>query len=159
MLKVWLNETAECRETNEMKKLIILLVMIAGVLLIAGCCGSKESSQTSEMGQISAKSVVDLSGIDNGTAVEVALGGNVILKLDANPSTGYNWKIQELDEKILPLTSKDYQQNEAPAGMVGVPGVETFSFKAIKKGETILSLVYSRGGDIAEDFQITVTVK
>ena len=142
-----------------MKKLILFLVVLVSLTIIAGCCGSKESSYTSEMGQMAGKNIVNLTAIDNGTAVEVALGGNVMLRLDANPSTGYSWKIEDLNEKILPLTSKDYQQNEAPEGMVGVPGVETFSFKAIKKGETILTLVYSRGGDIAEDFQVTVTVK
>lgn len=145
-----------------MKKTILLTFVLVGLFIFSGCCSTNYKSYRAGSEELSAGTdVFTITGADSGTAIELAIGAKLVLKLDANPSTGYSWRIEDLDEKILHLTGKDYQQNEAPAGMVGVPGVETFNFNAVKKGSTILALIYNRGkkGDIAEDFQAVVNVK
>ncbi|MBN2046243.1 MAG: protease inhibitor I42 family protein [Anaerolineaceae bacterium] len=93
----------------------------------------------------------DLSGEIN------FLGGNTYLKmeggvregetyqlrLEANPSTGYVWKLMTYDSSLLMLVSGTSfsQRRELP----GSPVVQEFAFTAQADGAAVVELVYQRG--------------
>jgi inhibitor of cysteine peptidase len=52
-----------------------------------------------------------------------------IVKLPANPTTGYTWFIEHYDQHLLTLVKQYYQENEHSRGMVGVGGNTYFTFK------------------------------
>jgi inhibitor of cysteine peptidase len=113
---------------------------------------------------------VDVSCDDFGTQQHIskevtsAVGDSFTVTLCSNATTGFQWSesaqisdptvIQQMDHKIL---SPD---NE---GLVGAPGKEVWTFKALKKGTSTISLEYSRpweGGEKGEwTFNLTVVVK
>jgi inhibitor of cysteine peptidase len=99
---------------------------------------------------------------NNNTRVDLRANQNLIVNLPANPSTGYRWEIVKYDEDLLTLNSRDYKQREAAPGLVGVGGTESFSFKALKPGQTRLVMRYARAHpnpeDTAEDFTLEIGI-
>ena len=86
-------------------------------------------------------------------AFMAAPGERFDIRLDANPSTGFQWDIgTPLDEKIVRLVGSDFQRAPAPAPasgaesapLVGQGGVETWRFEAVGPGRTTIELVYRR---------------
>jgi len=63
---------------------------------------------------------------------------------------------------VLQQTGSEMQPAQAQ-GMVGAPGAQVWTFKALKKGATTVSLDYSRPWEGGEKgvwtFELTVTVK
>lgn len=75
----------------------------------------------------------------------IAVGESYVIKLDCNPTTGYNWELKSINRKIAaPKGDVAFQRNEAPPGMVGVPGVCTLEVAGVKPGKTKAVLVYRR---------------
>ena len=109
-----------------MKRKLILLVM-AALLLVTGCTGVKTYT-------------------DSGKTINIGTNQQFIIALDANPTTGYSWQAS-YDENMLELVGGEstYEPGEqAEEGAVGAGGVEYFRFKAVKTGETEITLVYKR---------------
>lgn len=97
----------------------------------------------------------------NGTTLEVDKGQEVVLKLDANPTTGYDWELIEVDPAILKQVGDvDYK---ADSMLIGSGGVNTYTFEAVASGSTRLKLVYRRSWEIdappLQTFELVVTVK
>ena len=96
--------------------------------------------------------------------VEVSVGDSFTVALCSNPTTGFLWSesaeisdetvVKQVDHKFLPPGEK---------GVVGASGKEVWTFKALKEGESTISMEYSRpwkGGEKGEwTFQLTVVVK
>ena len=112
----------------------------------------------------SGKAVV-LESKDSGASVTVKVGDTVRVKLKSNRTTGYSWaEIKDkTDAKILKSDGGDYEVNPHPEGMVGVGGVETFTFTALAPGRTEIALGYARpwekDKEPAQSFQATVVVE
>lgn len=51
----------------------------------------------------------------------------VVIRLAANPSTGYQWFLSEYDQNLI--TSTDYKYEPAEGQMVGASGVDIWTFK------------------------------
>ncbi len=97
----------------------------------------------------------------NGTTLEVDRGQEVVLKLDANPTTGYDWELIEVDPAILSQVGDvDYK---ADSMLIGSGGVNTYTFEAVASGSTRLKLVYRRSWEIdappLQTFELVVKVK
>jgi len=96
--------------------------------------------------------------------VEIAEGGTLTLMLGSNPTTGFSWPeaADIADPTVLQQTGSEIQPAQAQ-GMVGAPGAQAWTFKALKKGTTTLSLDYSRPWEGGEKgvwtFELTVTVR
>ncbi len=73
----------------------------------------------------------------------VKVGQEFTIVLPTNPSTGYNWKAN-YNSKYLKLIKQTYQPN-TPI-LIGSGGNEVFTFKALKSGETLITLNYQRSG-------------
>ncbi len=67
----------------------------------------------------------------------------LVVRLPSNPSTGYVWSYVVTGDEVLRL---DTITGEAPAadGMVGVPGLEVWSFRAQGSGTAVLTYIYAR---------------
>jgi inhibitor of cysteine peptidase len=112
--------------------------------------------------------LVSACGDDNGGAVEIDIadsGGTITLaehktlelRLEANPTTGYQWIV--LEPGVVALTSESY---EAEGDLVGAGGVTTFHFTPTTVGRGELRLGYLRpweeGVEPIDVYTITVEI-
>ncbi len=109
-----------------MKRFLILIsVAMVAICLLAGC-------------------VVVKTYTDSGQAIDIGVNQEFVIALGANPTTGHDWEVS-LDETILELVEKTYKlPEEAEHEVVGAGGVDYFRFKALKAGETEITMVYKR---------------
>ncbi len=110
-----------------MKKTVFIpLVLLIGLL---GACNTSKK--------------VDMDKIDK--SYTVALGENVVLELESNPSTGYVWEMKEISNKgNVELVSKEFKASNSNKNFVGEGGVDQWTFKGNKKGKVILNFRYKR---------------
>jgi inhibitor of cysteine peptidase len=107
------------------KRFLILLVVVA-TCLVAGCVGEVETYT------------------NPGQTIDIGVNQQFVIALGSNPTTGYGWQ-ESYDQTMLELVEKTYRPGEeAKQGVVGAGGVEYFRFKAVKTGETEITLVYKR---------------
>ena len=102
---------------------------------------------------------VHLTIKDDGSAMEIAIGTIVIISLEGNPSTGFSWTIDSIDQTIL----KNIQSNfdSASGASIGSNGKFIFRFQCLKKGDGKISLKYWRHweGDTSVTKRFEVKVK
>ena len=127
---------------------VLQLVLIAGLVLIAlGACSSGNE--------------VRLDDGDDGGQVELQGGQTLVISLEGNPTTGYTWQVDEVDEKVLRQVGDP--GFEPDSGAVGAGGVQTLRFETVTSGTTTLKLVYVRpweeGSPPEETFSVQVTVR
>ena len=110
-----------------MKKFLILVtVAVISISLVAGCVGEIKTY------------------IDSGQTINIGVDQEFIIAIGANPTTGYDWEAS-LDETMLEMGEKTYKPaEEAEYEIVGAGGVDYFPFKALKAGETEITMVYKR---------------
>jgi predicted secreted protein len=103
--------------------------------------------------------VIDQS--DRGRTFEVTEGDLVLVRLAENPTTGYRWEMDAVDERILSLQCAEYSE-EAEAG-IGGGGTRTFSFEAESPGAVQIRLRLRRAWEpeeaAADQFAITIDVQ
>ena len=81
---------------------------------------------------------------DSGQTIDIGVNQEFIIAIGANPTTGYDWEAS-LDETMLEMGEKTYKPaEEAEYEIVGAGGVDYFPFKALKAGETEITMVYKR---------------
>ena len=108
-----------------MKKFLILItVVLVATCLVAGCVAVKTYT-------------------DSGQAIGIGVNQEFVIALGSNPTTGYDWEVS-LDETILELVEKTYKPEKTEQNVVGAGGVDYFRFKALKAGETEITIVYKR---------------
>lgn len=78
-----------------------------------------------------------------GKTLMLNCGGCFVVRLPANPTTGYGWQLAlPLNERIVVLVTNDYI---APATqLVGAGGEEVWSFKAVGRGRAEIAFRYVR---------------
>jgi len=81
--------------------------------------------------------------IDEEETITVSVNQEFVIALDSNPTTGYDWE-ESYDESMLSLVEDKYEPDEKAAGLFGAGGTQYFQFKALKVGETEVTLVYKR---------------
>jgi len=97
--------------------------------------------------------------------VEVSVGDSFTVTLCSNPTTGFEWESATItDQTVLQQVDHKFISPESePLPPPGTPGQEVWTFKALKKGTSTVSIDYSRpweGGERGEwTFALTVTVK
>jgi len=141
-----------------MKSKIILTCAVVALALSLFACSSE----------------VAVSASYDGKEVKVPVDGSLIVTLESNPTTGFKWQYEEEvkdtlhiltgipDESVLALVGQKFVGPEAGAPP-GTGGEEIWTFKAVGKGTTELSLEYSQpwegGTKAAETFNLTIVVK
>lgn len=67
----------------------------------------------------------------------------VTVSVKENPSTGYKWNYNIINETVAEVTADKYT-NTAPADVVGAAGVREITFTGIRQGTTKVILSYER---------------
>ena len=127
----------------------------------SGTSGSGASGDTSS-GQQTPDSL-NLTAKDNGDTFVIRTGGMIVLKLAANPSTGYSWEMNDPDPEasLLEQVGEPVFKSANP-DVAGAGGIMTFTFKAADPGNMTVSLVYTPpAADEApsKTFEFDLTVK
>lgn len=115
------------REEWYMKKtamaLVVLMVLAAA---LAGCGGTQA---------VYGK---------NDTDIAVKAGGTFTIKLEENPTTGYQWSVSVSDESVVALDKDEYVPDDKSGEMVGSGGTRVLTFKALKAGTAAIDMVYEQ---------------
>ena len=138
-----------------MKSKIILMIIISATLLTLLACGSSSTPKQ-----------VSVDSSYSGKEVEIAADGSLTVTLESNRTTGFQWELTSIsDQAVLEKVDQKYVAPEATqngAPLVGAPGEEVWTFKALQKGESTISMGYSRPWESVppvKTFTLTVTVK
>ncbi len=120
----------------------VVMASIMVVFLIAGCGGGVKAYTDSEQ------------------VINTTVNQEFIIALDSNPTTGYDWEAS-YDENMLSLEKEEYNPDEKEAGLVGAGGTQYYHFKALKVGETEITVTYKRSWETeyAEQKVFTVDIK
>jgi inhibitor of cysteine peptidase len=86
---------------------------------------------------------VTLTERDNGADSDLTIGSALIVKLPANPSTGYNWTVVG-EPSPLKLQKSSFHKSATRGNSVGASGTSVFHFTASSAGMATLTLVYRR---------------
>ncbi len=88
---------------------------------------------------------VRLSSSNNGGQVTLGANDMLVVQLRSNPSTGYRWDVQNLNNGIVTQVKEDADFAEMKtAQLLGASTVQTLRFQGVSKGSTTLTLVYHR---------------
>lgn len=94
-------------------------------------------------------------------AIDLKPNQNLIIHLESNPTTGYQWILEKQPHFLKTISADVYQQNSHPEGMAGVGGQTTWVFQAQTKGSDSLVLAYKRPwekGQADKKFECIVNV-
>ena len=124
------------------KRLLLLLLITLTALILLGCGG----------GQVYGK---------EDTNISVKTGDEFTIKLDENPTTGYQWNYTISDESVLEISKDEYVNGSNAQDVAGAGGERFLTFVAKSKGSTVIDMVYERSWEKNEDdekisFQVEV---
>ena len=139
-----------------------VLSLVLGLLIIAAVVGGTVAWAESDKDKSASGIAVDASY--SGEQLEIAAGKTFTVTLDSNATTGFSWQLAgNSDDSVVELVNSEYQTSQATEGLMGAGGQEVWTFKALNKGESTISMQYSRpwetGVEPAETFELTVVVK
>jgi len=142
-------------------KLILVGLMVVVALSLLACSSPVSTGAYVEVPIDDFMNQKHVSG-----QVEVATGESFTVTLGSNPTTGFQWaeEAQISDPGVLKQVSHEFIGPESePPPPPGTPGQEVWTFEALEKGTTTVSMEYGRpweGGEKGEwTFNLTVVVK
>ena len=128
-----------------MRNFLLPFILFCLIILLSGC---------------SAGNPIQLYQIDSGRAIKMKPGDTLEIVLNANPTTGYQWKALPWDTKIIEQIDKPVYKSRSEA--IGSGGELTFYFKALSTGQTPLEFIYFRAfeKDVPpiKSFKVTIVV-
>ena len=136
---------------------VVLPAAVSALPLSAYAAGQQTAGAHALTADAAAPMTLTVTAADNGSTVQVGAGGDLLLELRGNPSTGYRWQVSANDDSILlPVAAWFVPDSD----LVGAPGLEKFSFHVMAPGTASLRLVYSRpwetGTPPVQTFAVTV---
>jgi predicted secreted protein len=155
--------------------LSLFTVLVFTLILFLACSTQtlpatslSSSSQTPSTSNVS-PTTVSVNEASTGSEVKVPLGGTLTVELSANPATGFKWELTAItDPTVIEKTSDTFEAimvklKEGSPPIVGTPGRELWTFKALQKGKSGLSMQYSQpwagGTKEAQSFTLTAIVE
>jgi inhibitor of cysteine peptidase len=105
---------------------------------------------------------VRLTAKERGQEIEIEQNDTLLIVLEANPSTGFQWEVMEIDSPILELTDDTYHADSDSAMGVGAAGTQRLTFEPVESGHTRVDLAYRRPWETevepANTFTVHITV-
>jgi inhibitor of cysteine peptidase len=141
------------RWEETMKRRWFALLSFAAVISLAASAALLKGSGPK-------KQVFDQS--KSGSKAVVEPGEVFRIELYSNPTTGYQWKLQDLDASFLKLAAlgRRHPKNKK---LVGAGGTAWWDLQALKPGKTSLRMVYFRpweGPDkAASEFRLDLSIE
>ncbi len=150
--------TARVLEIFSVKNLVLVLCIFLTIIgsgsVSIGCTNSAELKEP-EMSEIA------IVQSDRGKTFELSQDDIISIRLDENPSTGYQWEVEAFDARIVELQNSDYTR--ATGTGVGAGGIRTFTFKARSLGTVEIRLKLRRAWEsesaAIDRFQVTLRVE
>lgn len=97
---------------------------------------------------------------NNNSTLDVSVGDIVLITLSENPTTGYRWQPNRVDEEIILLKDSKY---DTSGNGIGSGGIRTFTFEARSTGTTKVSCDLRREWEkekkSIQQFQVFIQVK
>ena len=87
---------------------------------------------------------------------DIEVGDKIKAKLCANPTTGYSWDYVLPDESVMKFESHEYMGPDTD--LVGASGTDVWIFKAVKAGEAVIKMEYSRPWENGTETERTYTM-
>ena len=140
-------------------KLILVCAVVAISLCLFACLPTSKQASV----EVSCDDFMTQHHISK--EVKVSVDGSLTVTLCSNPTTGFQWESAEItDQTVLEqLDHKFVSPESEPPPPPGTLGQEIWTFKALKKGESTVSVEYSRpweGGEKGEwTFVLLVVVE
>jgi inhibitor of cysteine peptidase len=75
---------------------------------------------------------------NDGERFEVRIGRSIDFELEENPTTGYLWSIEKLNEDVVKVQHREFVA--LSGAMIGGGGIRKIQLKAIAVGETPIQL-------------------
>ncbi|MEL7111385.1 MAG: protease inhibitor I42 family protein [Pseudomonadota bacterium] len=139
-------------------KSLIVVGLSAG--LLTACVPDILNTEPEVRGLEGAAPVQTFTDPESGTDITLRPGGQLRLKLESNPTTGYFWFLKDIDASQIDQLSDDYVADPAPEGMVGGGGHQLFVFEALSTGRSNLVLSYQRHPeDVFETITLNIKVR
>ena len=88
-----------------------------------------------------AQATLQLTGMDSGRTIKVKVGTVINISLEGNPTTGYLWEVTSKNAPVLTLVKQEFKPGSK---LIGAGGTTTFQYRADKKGNTKVTVVYHR---------------
>jgi len=127
-----------------------LVFVLALLMLIPAACSQ------------AADPVVNISESDAGKTIELKKGDTLVVTLQGNITTGYNW---EMEAATAPAFLQQVGEPEVTpeSGLVGAGGKIALKFSAVQTGQATMKLVYHRawekGVAPAKTYEVKLVVK
>lgn len=137
-------------------RIFLVFAMLAASLSLLSCIVTSHD--------FSVEVSCDQFGANNhrSSEFEVEVGDKIRVELCSNRTTGFEWTHEMVGDNVLREEDRDFEEAE-DEGVVGAAGKDLWTFEAIEKGTTEVSMEYSQpwdGGIKAEwTFELTVVVK
>jgi C1A family cysteine protease/predicted secreted protein len=80
---------------------------------------------------------------DHGQEIELGEGQLLVVRLQANPSTGYGWQVSEPGVQPI-LRQADSAEFQPESELLGAPGTQILRFEGVREGDSTLMLEYRR---------------
>jgi len=104
--------------------------------------------------------MIVLTEAEDGETVSFEAGRVFAVRLEENPSTGYAWKLNVTEGLIQ--DSEGFEPASGDGGLVGAPGVHTWTFHGEAPGTYLIEGVYARPWEeptgAEERFNLTVEI-
>ena len=97
---------------------------------------------------------------ESGSIVDLDVGGELTIALQANPSTGYGWTVTSIDPAVVTQTGEP--ELSAESNLIGAGATVTFRFTAAGAGVSELRLDYQRPWEGVEPlgtYFVTINVR
>lgn len=141
-------------------------VLIAGTVVTSVACGTAANEDQKQLAIEASCDDFQKPGQQHlARESEIAVDQSLELTLCSNPTTGFQWEPATIsDQTVVEQVSHKFAPAEAATPPVaGAPGKDVWVFKGLKKGQSAISLKYSRPWEGGEKgtwtFTLTVVVK
>lgn len=142
-----------------MRYLLALVLLLAALLVAAGCTSAPPSNATATPTGTAAATTI-YTAADSGKTVPLGLQQTLSIRLPENPTTGFVWNATVTDGLVIVDTA--YSPDAQATGMVGVGGTRNWTVRGAKAGTQQFSAVYARPWETnqtaADQFNLTVQV-
>ncbi len=140
----------------------LMILGLAGSL--AACQSASEPAKTSQPEAAKNTTLtepVKIGQPDAGRTITLKTGDALLIELDGNITTGFNWIPAPQDPALLSQVGDAVVTPES--SLPGAPGRIVLQFKAVAQGQTLLHLDYKRSWETGvapeKTFEVTVVVK
>jgi inhibitor of cysteine peptidase len=85
---------------------------------------------------------IEINEAQNDSSIELSVGDELVITLDGNPTTGYQWEMEPINNNVVEL--QNLPEYKSGNSLVGSGGQYKFTLKAVKTGSSTVALKYYR---------------